>query len=1009
MLDTPSGLLLLTAAGSNDIMQHIAESCRNRPVTHIGTDGRRLSSYDSTITLQAAPNDIRPAQDQYDAIEAEIDQLKEDVAFLRMEADQGRTEPKTEQELAIDRFLSTRSKKSVRNNGTAGGESAAIRLQRLHEAQQTQGAVPSRNEQTPQVPPSSVDFPVLAPSNSGSATATPNITKDLQRKLSYANVATNGMMEAIDHAFSPAGKRRSDSKASATTSNGQPSTSDKTGVSTVSRVQTGSTSATGDSHEARDEEHSVTITSTHDTYAAVAEAGSKAPKHDQSSENKNTMKQSPRFAQPTKSFARRTGETLRRDATSVSPKSPADGSPSRTIKTKDPNLATSKHLTQQQQKRKSLPGDWVTPTRPPWDGSTANVTAKPGNTLTAGLVSSTTSKSAPVSKTTQVKVSTAVVPEKESQHQSPPRKKASSYMAPTSVATQRTIATLGENKPKADRTQTKTAEPCVDITHPNQYNVLRQRSSTTLSDNSSVQFILDSPGHQFPIRPNQQSGHDEETRAPSQMHSTSPSTPKSPPALTLRASVPRSPTRGPKARSHVGSTTRSPPLLADLMATQSVSSLPVVANTTTKRRTSNSNVLTPIVARLESEGILNKASQKNGVIRAFLQNTYANGNALHAARESSPGTRDQSPKKSPESLMPIPPPESNPQSKGKVVPPHLRPRPREASTTSTASETAPRPQQSPDSTPSSNLPGGKYLGGIASQFGHVQDSGRKPSATQSLRATAKEFKPGQSGNEDRIPLNRRWSTHWVSDAEWLMLPRESRNEIIQERERLRGARWLFDGLPSQRLPVYPASNLMTNAALNNLIVQRGMNTAMMNFVDENGSPNAIPIDQLLKPNIVPRKKTVQWVLQDCDGKETPVKFGRAPTPDITSIFDPSTPTISSSSDDTSPLKTPHSLRSGWHIGSTLSHSPYGWTGGDGKEIKFIGYGPHAERDPNSVVNFNFQGRTSSFGTATISNGFHEDKENFSTDYVAPKSQRQWAEKLGYHKISLWQCGDHACC
>jgi hypothetical protein len=195
---------------------------------------------------------------------------------------------------------------------------------------------------------------------------------------------------------------------------------------------------------------------------------------------------------------------------------------------------------------------------------------------------------------------------------------------------------------------------------------------------------------------------------------------------------------------------------------------------------------------------------------------------------------------------------------------------------------------------------------------------------------------------------------------------------------------------------------MTNAALNNLIVQRGMNTAMMNFVDENGSPNAIPIDQLLKPTIVPRKKTVQWMLQDCGGKETPVKFGRAPAPDNTSIFDPSTPTLSSSSDDTSPLKTPHSLRGGWHIGSTLSHSPYGWTGGDGKEIKFIGYGPHAERDPNSVVNFNFQGRTSSFGAATVSNGFHEDKENFSADYVAPRSQRQWAEKLGYHRVP---CGN----
>lgn len=54
-----------------------------------------------------------------------------------------------------------------------------------------------------------------------------------------------------------------------------------------------------------------------------------------------------------------------------------------------------------------------------------------------------------------------------------------------------------------------------------------------------------------------------------------------------------------------------------------------------------------------------------------------------------------------------------------------------------------------------------------------------------------------------------------------------------------------------------------------------------------------------------------------------------------------------------------------------------------------------------MINFAYQGTTSSFA-ASIPNGF-EDKENCDPpEYIAPRSQRQWAEKLGYHKVP---CGD----
>lgn len=97
------------------------------------------------------------------------------------------------------------------------------------------------------------------------------------------------------------------------------------------------------------------------------------------------------------------------------------------------------------------------------------------------------------------------------------------------------------------------------------------------------------------------------------------------------------------------------------------------------------------------------------------------------------------------------------------------------------------------------------------------------------------------------------------------------------------------------------------------------------------------------------------------------------------------------------MKTPFSAR-GWRIGSAHARSPYGWKGGDGKEIRFVGYGPHAERDPNTPVSFDYNRSTISLATAS-SNRWTSDGETWSqTNGVAPKSQRQWAEKLGYPKV-----------
>jgi len=184
---------------------------------------------------------------------------------------------------------------------------------------------------------------------------------------------------------------------------------------------------------------------------------------------------------------------------------------------------------------------------------------------------------------------------------------------------------------------------------------------------------------------------------------------------------------------------------------------------------------------------------------------------------------------------------------------------------------------------------------------------------------------------------------------------------------------------------------------------------------ENTSPHIPQAGQVLRPTLSPGKKYVQWLLQDLNGKETPISFGRAPPPQVSHIFSPAADSsISPTSDDTSPLRTIYpngaSLR-GWHIGSTSSHAVYGWRGGDGKEIKFVGYGPHAERDPNSVVNFDFRGNGETCTASGVMNGFtsEDDKENFDLggqhENGRPfwdRRQRTWVAGKGYPRVP---CGN----
>ena len=981
-------------------MQHIAESCRRLESHHVGIDGPRQTSYGSSIAKHGAHNSFDTARQAYDSIEAEIDQLKDNVLKLKREADKDRTEPKTEQELAIDKYLSTRSARRPPGLPEPVQESAAARLQRQHEALKSEDTVCILEKPLSPPTPSPLDFPALAQSKSSATAASVTGSRGQIRRPSYAHAATIGMST---------GKPRSDSKLSDSISNDMESRHSLASISTASRVQTGSTVLTQDSEEAKDDEHSVIVLSEQRISTSSArDEPTNAAKDKPSTPIGKTVRQSPRFAQPTKSFARRAGETLRKDSASVSPRSPAEGSPTKPTKAKEPDLATTKRASQQ--KRKSLPGEWLNPFAQSRDEVSpipgSKVDSSPMGASSSAINRDSSSLIAGDAADGLQKTKSAIslkLTKKDSQPQSPPRKKNSSYMAPTSATTQRTIATLGAEKMKRDSGQVTIPETQVEITQSTESISLSPRSQTAASDNSSVQFILERPnGDAKPFENRDTSKHQQhgEVHKPTQTQNRSPLTAKS--AVSVRPEgIERSKlVKVPKDSSFVKRQTKDQHSRNDSRSADVLTPLPEVSNTTTKRRTSHGHLLTPIVACLDAKGLLNKSSNKNAVVEAYLQKTASGtlSNAVHAARQKTPGRVGR---RSEEDTTDAQIQQQNAPSK--VLPPHLR-RSRETSTASASTDVTIGQEQLRDMT----LTG--HSRDVSSMAIPLQDfvappgmpvigQSMKPlvksSTIPTLRATAKEFIPTPPLMDDMALGDWSDALDWVPANLWATMSSDMKRKILALRELNKPHRWLSPNtLPFQRQPPGAPFKHVSHRSWQGIAPQPSVTVPAVNFIDDNGSPHNVEAGQVLKPCVSPGKKNVQWMMQGLNGKETPIKFGRAPPP-------PSTPTISSASDDTSPFKTPHSVRR-WQIGSTFSPAPYGWTGGDGKEIRFLGYGPHAEQDPIGVVNFNFHGRTSSFGT-TVPNGFIENKENVpSREYVAPKSQRQWAEKLDYRKVT---CGN----
>lgn len=964
----------LTHASSNDILQHIAEYHRSRRSTNAPVFGQHHPSYSTTAPTSVSHEKVAEAQHAFNNIEAEIDVLKQDVMKLRNESDKGRNTPKTEQELAMDRFLSTRSKKTAKLTSSGVEESAAARLQRLHETQDMKHDEPVPQTQ-PTPPPTASDFPDL--SQTVKPTSRRPTKSGQPRQASYAQAAANGMMDAIGSAFAASNKSGSQAKCTKPTTVGTLSTNRPDGSSNMDCTWTNSTNTTQDPFDSTAEDGSVIIATDSKSMQGHSTKVSTPVVPSDVSRNSKSTKHVPHFAQPTKAFTSRAGDLRSKDsASSLSPISPKESSPTKTLKAKELAQSTAKHARQNQQKRKSLPEGWITAPE---------------------------SKSSPVGHAATTKIPTPKKTKaKEGKTLSPPRKQTQSYMAPTAAAVQRNMATLGSVNPSSQESEVGSEFHAGDA-HTGIAMTEVTRPSTTLSETSSVCFILDRPNgltnspvsgrtSSMESTPSISSTHYQHKVDQMPLYATPHSAPLS---STPRAPRPMAPTqRMPKGR-QAGPGQDTTPL-------RTYASVAGVANTVTKRRTSHGHLLAPIVERLASRGLLNKEGQNVTPSRSELSNKETSVFQSFHANEGSSMEHHEAPL---EGLG-----VSYGTAAMGVLPPHLR-RSRETSTASTSTNVS---CQHRPATPKASKYHDRFMEPSISEerrdsvmgvtapaaipaqaVPRVQQQTRVPS----LRPTADVFEPRKPIEDFEATNNIELSSRFVPDQEWFQLSPERRDRI-QYLRAVRGNRgWNpvlkqcmpFDGFSpfgnSFFGPVEGTSHSRYDGSL---------------FPPHQMYPSktfsGVHAGQILTPSISPGRKSVTWKLKDLDGTETPIRFGRAPPP----VFDPSTPTISSTSDDTGPLITP-SPAPGWRIGSTYNAMPYGWKGGDGKEISFMGYGPHAERSVIQPVAFDFKGTNSRYAP-DVSNGFvEEEKENDAPlDFVVPRSQRQWAEKLGYPKIP---CGN----
>ena len=160
-----------------------------------------------------------------------------------------------------------------------------------------------------------------------------------------------------------------------------------------------------------------------------------------------------RFAQLTQAASRRVDETIRKDTSPAKPN--PETTPGKSTRAKAPDLETDKRAAKRSQKRNSLPDGWMPSPEP--TGSTER-----------GL-----------QKKEQILPGSGKTPSSAEQSSSGPtlRKKTSSFMSPTKSTQNRSIATIGEDKPSRKSLRAKTG-------------ALKVNTALANADSSAVSSIL---------------------------------------------------------------------------------------------------------------------------------------------------------------------------------------------------------------------------------------------------------------------------------------------------------------------------------------------------------------------------------------------------------------------------------------------------------------------------------------------------------------------------------------
>jgi hypothetical protein len=382
---------------------------------------------------------------------------------------------------------------------------------------------------------------------------------------------------------------------------------------------------------------------------------------------------------------------------------------------------------------------------------------------------------------------------------------------------------------------------------------------------------------------------------------------------------------------------------------------PLVANTKKVRRESTGDLLNPIKARLNNLGLLSDkpqayvADDECSVSNA--RPTILQPASVLSPRASSNAARDQS--------------QASEQRRASVVPPHRRHRTDHSTEIGdssrcssvvviTANKALPAQTTAPSLRATAQVFTPRSTSSVTATAGKFTGSrGSLGSSEYTIGSTWDKFSPEKGGNG--LPAQAFRALEYTGSPIGHPQP------------------WTKPTFSPHDLAAAPPADASINSSPMSTTVRAG---------------------QVLRPNFIPEINSLQWTMQDNDGHQSLVNFGRAAAPPM-----PQTPIFSPASDDTSPRRTPG--MSPWAIGASLpTRARYGWTGGDGREIRFVRYGPDAERESNAQFNYsNYKGRTPERGPRMVG---HESEDGHFDAPLAPRSRQQWAALMGYPKVP---CGD----